>query len=304
MNLNQSLPSSLRRPDAPARRALHAGAIASALLLCICYLPLGCMAQQRHAASTAEPAVAAPVANASASSFQPQRLFPREALSLQTPNAGTRSIADSQPQVRRVAENSPPTSLPATTASRGMGAAAAPRDTGQDSGGVTDLSYTLAENDRIRLNVFREPDLSIDARIGKDGTISVPYIGTVRVAGKSVREATRLITALLDDGYLVNPQVSVTLVEYSKRQFTVLGQVRNPGPYTMPDDQLVTLQQAIGMAGGFTPGAKRGKVVVTRTIGGENIIYNVDGTAFMRDRNAKSFMILPDDTIFVPETFF
>src|SRR5436853_199537 len=83
------------------------------------------------------------------------------------------------------------------------------------------------------------------------GTVTLPLIGQVKIGGKTIDEAAGQITAIFDDGYLVNPQVSLTIVEYGKRRFTVLGQVQRPGTYEMPSEDAVNLMQAISIAGGF-----------------------------------------------------
>ncbi len=113
--------------------------------------------------------------------------------------------------------------------------------------------------------MFQEDDLDCVLRVSKDGTITFPLIGRVVIGGKTPQDAALAIKALLAKDYLVNPQVNVTVTEYAKRLFTVLGQVQRPGSYDLPDRDPLTLIQAIGMAGGYTRIADPGKITLKRT---------------------------------------
>jgi len=167
------------------------------------------------------------------------------------------------------------------------------------SGGI----YRLSPNDVIKMKVFQEDDLATEARIGKDGTITVPLVGVVTLGGKTVEEATALLRESFGKDYLVNPQVTLTVAEYAKRRFTVLGQVQKPGTYDIPSEESVTLLQAIAMAGGFTRLAVQGKVTVTRTLGGKRT-FTVDLKSATNDPGTKHFEVLPDDTVMVAERVF
>ena len=171
--------------------------------------------------------------------------------------------------------------------------------------GPTDIvrSYRLAPNDVVRIKVFQEDDLTTELRLAKDGTATFPLLGAVNLGDKTVDEAASQIRDLLGKDFLVNPQVMVTVVEYSKRRFTVLGQVQKPGSYDIPSEESVSVLQAIAMAGGFTRLAVQGKVTVTRTVGGKKTL-TVDVKSAANDPGTKPFEILPDDTIIVSERVF
>jgi protein involved in polysaccharide export with SLBB domain len=164
-----------------------------------------------------------------------------------------------------------------------------------------DKLYVLAFNDVVQMKVYQEEDLTTQVRIGKDGSVTLPLLGTVVVGGKTIEQATTLITGLLDKDYLVKPQVSLTIFEYSKRRFTVLGQVQRPGTYEMPNEEEVTLQQAIAMAGGYTRIGAPWKITVQRVVDGEQKILKLNAEAMDKDKKAKPFTIKPDDTITVGE---
>ena len=161
--------------------------------------------------------------------------------------------------------------------------------------------YKLAPNDVVLLKVYQEDDLQTQARVGSDGIVTLPLLGPVKIGGKTIEEATTMITALFDDGYLVNPQVSITIVEYAKRHFTVLGQVQRPGTYDMPGEDNINLLQAISMAGGYTRIGAPWKITLQRTVDDEQRVFKLDADAMSKDKNAKPFEILPDDTITVGE---
>ena len=165
-------------------------------------------------------------------------------------------------------------------------------------------TYILSPNDVVQVKVYQEDDLETKMRIGKDGTTSFPLIGVINLGGKTVAQAADLIRARLADGYLVNPQVTVSVIEYAKRRFTVLGQVQKPGTYEIPNEESMTFLQAVAMAGGYTRLANRGSVTVTRMVGGKKTTFNLDLKSATSDLNTQPFEILPDDTITVAERIF
>ena len=165
-------------------------------------------------------------------------------------------------------------------------------------------SYVLSANDLLQIKVYQEPDLETKLRLGKDGTATFPLLGTIHLGGKTLEEATTYIQNRLEKDYLVNPQVTLTVVEYAKRRFTVLGQVQRPGYYEIPNEESVSLLQAIAMAGGYTRLADPGHVTVKRKVAGKEVTYQLNARAMARDNGAQSFEVLPDDTITASERLF
>ena len=123
-------------------------------------------------------------------------------------------------------------------------------------------SYQLGQGDHIAIQVFDEPDLTMEARIGASGVINYSYLGDIQVTGASPAQLERKITDLLRDGYLVNPSVNITVVQY--RPFFINGEVRNPGSY--PYQPGLTLEKAVALAGGLTDRASRRKMFVQRAL--------------------------------------
>ncbi len=152
---------------------------------------------------------------------------------------------------------------------------------------VSTSAYRLGEGDQIAIQVFDEPDLTMDARVSDSGIINYSYLGDVQVSGKTAVELERHITELLRNGYLVNPSVNVTIKEY--RPFYIGGEVRAPGSY--PYQPGLTLNRAIALAGGLTDRASSRRIFVVKPSGEEF-------------RASLSQAISPGDTISIREGFF
>lgn len=162
----------------------------------------------------------------------------------------------------------------------------------------------LAPNDVIEIKVFQEKDLDTTTRISDDGRIAFPLIGEVAVGGKTVQQATRQIRDRLEARFLIDPQVTITVIEHTKRLFTVLGQVQRPGTYRFPDREVLNLIQVIGIAGGYTRLANPARITVKRIIGGRETIIELDGKRMAGTEGTKAFAVAPGDLITVEERRF
>ena len=113
---------------------------------------------------------------------------------------------------------------------------------------ISQPSHVLVPGEFIQIKVFQEPDLDTSVRIPGDGHVNFPLIGEIALAGQSVQQATCVIHDRLQARFLVNPQVSIAVLESAKRLFTVLGQVQRPGTYRFPDllDEVVKHKNCIG----------------------------------------------------------
>ena len=116
------------------------------------------------------------------------------------------------------------------------------------------------------MEVFGEEDLRTNGRLNGEGNLSLPLLGSVRLAGLNLTQAAARLTDLYGKDYLVNPKVNVTLVGYAKRRFTILGQVNRPGSFEMPEGSPggIDLLEAIAMAGGYTRIAAPERISVRR----------------------------------------
>lgn len=164
--------------------------------------------------------------------------------------------------------------------------------------------YLLAASDVIQVKVYQEDDLDAKVRVSKDGSVTLPLIGPTVVGGHTRQQAASIIKQKLGDKYLVNPQVTVDVVEYARRRFTVLGQVQRPGTYEFPGDESVNLLQAISMAGGYTRLGAGNKVTVQRGEAREKRIFKLDADSMAREKDVTIFEVQPDDTITIGERIF
>lgn len=172
-------------------------------------------------------------------------------------------------------------------------------------GRAQEANYKLSANDLLDFRVFQEPELDGVIRVSGDGTAIFPLIGAVPVVGKTVTQATEDVKARYRDGYLVYPQVSLTVRTYAQKLFTVLGQVQKPGSYDMKGSDEITLLQAIGMAGGYTKIANPGNVTVKRRLeGGSEKVIKLDAKRMAKGGDTSSFFIKPGDVITVAESLF
>ena len=152
-------------------------------------------------------------------------------------------------------------------------------------------TYKLGSGDMISIRVLGEDDLKRERiRLSDAATISYPVLGEIRLAGKTVGEIERAITAGLKGRYLVNPQVTVTINEY--RNFFINGQVERPGGY--PFIPGLTVRKAVSLAGGFRERASREKIFVIREDDRSQKPVRVDQNA----------SIHPGDIITIEESFF
>jgi polysaccharide biosynthesis/export protein len=124
-------------------------------------------------------------------------------------------------------------------------------------------AYVMRANDIVQVRVFREADLSQDrVVVAADGTISLPLVGEVAVAGRSLAEVERTIETALGARYLRNPDVAISVIEYASHQVTVEGAVETPGVY--PFQPGTRLSGGIALAEGLEREASRSDIAVFR----------------------------------------
>ena len=161
--------------------------------------------------------------------------------------------------------------------------------------------YVLGANDLIDLKVTQEDDLTTHKKISKEGTVEIPMLGTVQLGGKTIDEARTMIREALQADYLVHPEVSLSIFEYAKRRYTVLGHVAKPGIYEFSGEETISLLQAIGQAGGYARLGDPKKITIQRITPTGKQIIKIDANAMAKDKKQKAFEIMPDDTITIGE---
>jgi polysaccharide export outer membrane protein len=189
----------------------------------------------------------------------------------------------------------------------GMGLGAA--QTGASMGGsdvmasTVSSTYTLCPYDVIDVSVYNEEDLHTRTRLGSDGTVLLPLIGTVNLGGKTVVEANDLIRDKYAQGFVKDPHVLLTVLEYRKSTFSILGQVMKPGIYEIPEGTHMSIVDAILMAGGFTRLAAQNGVKVKRMVKGKAVVFKVKAGAMADSSDVAPFEVLPGDVIKVNESW-
>ena len=157
------------------------------------------------------------------------------------------------------------------------------------SAGATE--YRVDTGDRVSVTVYQEADLSVTGvRVKANGTISYPLLGDLRVSGLSSQEVHDLVKERLLDGYLKNPNVTVSIDSY--RLYYIKGEVMRPGGYSFVDG--LTIAKAVALAGGYSVRASKNSIVLVRESDPKNPIESV----------GPNLAIRPGDIITVGESFF
>lgn len=179
----------------------------------------------------------------------------------------------------------PPRTAPASASTlRTEAAVTAPRD------------YQLVVGDKLRVEVYREPQLSQSVEIRPDGKITLPMVGDVTAAGVTARELGATLAERLRE-YLTNPVVTVIVAEATPPTVYVMGEVNSPG--ALPMRTPMTALQALAMAGGFKEFANRKNIRILRrgANGVETIRFNYKEAI---EAPGRPLMLQAGDTVIVP----
>jgi polysaccharide biosynthesis/export protein VpsN len=150
--------------------------------------------------------------------------------------------------------------------------------------------YRLGAGDKLGITVFNEKELSIEVRLSDAGSFLYPFLGEIIARNKTIGDVQALLTEQLEDGYLVDPKVYVSILEY--RPFFVNGEVGRPGGF--PYQPGLTIRKAISLAGGLTARASLTKIYV---------IHENDPTGTPRLTTLNS-VLLPGDIVTIDQSFF
>ena len=143
----------------------------------------------------------------------------------------------------------------------------------------------LGLNDAVRITVYQNPDLNVDARISESGQVSLPLIGAVVVGGLTIPAAQELIEKRLrDGGFVLRPQVTIQTVQIRSSQISLLGQIAKPGRYPI---EIVgsKVSEMIAGAGGVVPGGAD-VVTLVGTRNGMPIKLDIDLPAILQSGRA------------------
>lgn len=159
--------------------------------------------------------------------------------------------------------------------------------------------YLLGAGDSIKIFVYQSPDLSIETRLSESGSITYPLIGTVHLGGMTTAAAERRIAQKLKEGgFLIDPQVTITLNQIRGNQVTALGAFVKPGRYPLESTQ-TKLSDLVAEAGGISPGGSD-TVIFAGTRNGKPVWQRIDiGDMFVNNQMQNDFVLEAGDTLYV-----
>jgi polysaccharide biosynthesis/export protein len=136
-------------------------------------------------------------------------------------------------------------------------------------------NYKITASDLLEIEVFGVEDLKRTVRVNTTGSISIPLVGMVQVAGLTVTEAEAVIAMRYGADYLQNPQVSIFIKEFTTQRVTIDGAVNKPGIYPLTGQ--ITLLRALALAGGGAQLANLEDVLLFRSNGpGPQEVFKYD----------------------------
>ena len=158
--------------------------------------------------------------------------------------------------------------------------------------------YVIGVSDVLEVNVWKDESLSTEARVRPDGTITVPLVGEVRAAGRTTDALREEIRQRLTQ-YVKQAVVTVAVGEVNSYNFTVAGNVGQPGVYS--SRRFVTVSEAIALAGGPNRYATAKEVEIIRTESAKQRRIPIDYDAILEgDRPEMDIAVLAGDTVYVP----
>lgn len=161
-------------------------------------------------------------------------------------------------------------------------------------------AYRFYPGDEIEIAVFSAPELTRTVTVGPDGRVALPLLGAVRAADLSAEELHDALVALYA-AHLRMPELTVTPRSYGSRQIFVGGEVARPGIYEMPAN--IDAFQAVALAGGFLPSARRADVLVLSRASGQSSVAEIDlSPRAMRQGFPNAQPLQRYDVVFVPRS--
>ncbi|MDO9197559.1 polysaccharide export protein EpsE [Rhodoferax sp.] len=159
--------------------------------------------------------------------------------------------------------------------------------------------YPLGAGDAIRVQVFQNPDLTIETRVSENGSITYPLIGAVDLGGISIAAAEKKIAdALQKGGFIQKPQVNIVLTQIRGNQVAVLGQVNRPGRFPL-ETANTRLSDMLANAGGATQGGDD-VVVVSGVRNGQPFRKQIDiPSLFLSEKMQNDIVLQGGDSIYV-----
>ena len=156
--------------------------------------------------------------------------------------------------------------------------------------------YVVGEGDILRINVWKETEISQSVAVRPDGKISLPLVDEIRVAGLTPRQIQELITEKLKK-VLTNPQVTVTVTEVRSKMVYITGEVGKPGAY--PVVAPTNVLQLIARAGGLTQFANHKRIYILRAGDQKNPLHFSYEEVVKGKNSEQNITLQPGDTVVV-----
>jgi polysaccharide biosynthesis/export protein len=174
---------------------------------------------------------------------------------------------------------------------------------------ITPPNYIIGANDRLRITVWNQANISGEYAVSGDGSFTFPLIGRVVAGGLTLVKLEAELKRLLADGYFKNPQVTAAVLEYRSKQIFVMGAVRQAAAYPLTGD--MTLVEALARAGSTTTDAADHAFIIRSANAQGPVLPGQDESASVTRIDLREFnsgqlssvvMIHDGDTIFIPRT--
>ncbi len=159
--------------------------------------------------------------------------------------------------------------------------------------------YVLGAGDVIKISVFQNPELTVEARVSENGVISYPLIGSVKLSGFTNTEAEALIQKRLRDGnFIQNPSVTLNVMQFRSQQVSVLGNVNRPGRYPLETTGM-RLSEVLALAGGISVNGAD-SVIITTNRSGKPEKHEVDlAKMFLEGQMGQDMVMAAGDAVYV-----
>jgi polysaccharide export outer membrane protein len=157
--------------------------------------------------------------------------------------------------------------------------------------------FRIGPEDRLKIDVWKQPDMSIVTPVRSDGKISVPLAGDIMASGMTPSQLKDKLTIELGR-FVEDPTVSVMVEEINSLKISVAGSVLKPGIYKV--GKRVSVVEAISLAGGLDKLADARKIRIIRRSGGEEKMYQVDFFAILNGDTKQNVLLMPGDSVVVP----
>jgi len=163
---------------------------------------------------------------------------------------------------------------------------------------ATDSNYKIGPEDTLRIDVWKETEISRTIPVRSDGKISLPLLNDIQAAGLTPLQLSTVITEGLKK-YMNNPQVTITVMEVRSRRIYVTGEVTRGGAFPLLPG--MTALQAVTSAGGFTPFAKTKAIYILRMENGKQVKHPFNYKDVVNGKKPEdNIQLEPGDTIVVP----